>query len=41
MHLGESVVGYDQMLNVFAALAELREGSELVVADVDELQLNE
>lgn len=41
MHFVEFVVGNDHMLYVFAALAELREGSELVVADVEELKLAE
>lgn len=29
------------MLDIFTAFAELREGSELVMADVDELELDE
>lgn len=41
MHLSEFVVGYDQMLYVFAASAELREGGEFVMADVDELEFDE
>lgn len=41
MHFGEFVVGYDQMLYIFAAFAELREGGELIVADVDELKFAE